>query len=202
MKLDVKLESRGARELIARCRRMVADDRREAHGMAAKHVLLLTRQHLERYAAAHHGTADRLGAPRTGHLEKAATETFPTHDGAGFGVSIHSPGIQRARRDLEITPREAKALTIPLHALAYGRRAADVERTFGHSVFIPRKKDGGKANILATKIDGRLVALYALVQRAKVPQDASLMPTDAELRQAAAEGLGRGIMDLIHQGRA
>jgi len=196
------LKSSDARDLIERARGAFADNGRGLYSEAAKSVATLTRQHLERYASSHHGTADRLGAPRSGHLEPAAEGTVPVHDNTGFGVSIRSPGIQRARRDLEIRPREKKALTLPLHALAYGRRAADVERTFGLTLFRPNKKGGGKHNILATNMDGKLVALYALVQRARVPKDESMIPTNTQLRQAGADGLRAGFFTQLKMRRA
>lgn len=58
-----------------------------------------------------------------------------------------------------IRAKNAKALTIPIHELARGRRARDLELT-GVAIFRPPG-----TNILATTADdGRLIPLYALVK--------------------------------------
>lgn len=90
-------------------------------------------------------------------------------------------------RDLEVTPKRARALTIPVHALAYGRRVAEVSRA--HQVFRPKRRGGKPANYLAAVIDGRLTPLYVLVRRATIRQDRSMLPADDSLGKAAASGM-------------
>ena len=184
--VDAKLESPKLRDYIAR---LMEHARHDLNARAAKSVERLTRAHLNRFAGSHHGTAQKLGAKPTGHLEKAARNINAAADGAGFSVFIESPGIRRARGAFDIVPREKSALTIPLHALAYGNRVSDL-RENGMVIFRPKRKGGGKANILATKEkDGKLLALYALVKRARIPHEPDLLPTDDEIKHAAKVGI-------------
>jgi hypothetical protein len=187
MKLNVafKMESPRLNEYISN---LMDHQRHDMNARAAQSVLRLTRGHLKAYADSHHGTASRLGAQPTGHLEKAARNMVAVADGTGFSVTIESPGIQRARRNLTIRPTKRNYLTIPLDALAYGRRVSELKDE-GLVIFRPNKKGGGKHNILATSENGQLRALYALVKEAKVPQDANLLPSDDEIRHSAKVGL-------------
>ena len=77
-------------------------------------------------------------------------------------------GASRAYHDVTILPRWKRALTIPIHASAYGRQAKDIE-----GLFRPKNK-----NILAKVVNGELVPIFALVKRAFQPQDSTLLPTD------------------------
>ena len=58
--------------------------------------------------------------------------------------------------DVEILPRWRQHLTIPLHPMAKGKKAEDID-----GLFIPKDK-----HILAKVIDGQLVPIFALVKRA------------------------------------
>lgn len=77
-------------------------------------------------------------------------------------------GADRAYHDITIVPRRAKALTIPIHAAAYGKRAADIE-----GLFKPKNQ-----NILAVAMSGKLVPMFALCKRAFQRQDPTLLPSD------------------------
>ena len=161
--------------------------RKALNSGAAESLWAACRSHLRSYALSHHGSAMRLGARPTGHLEQAAASSVWSADDASGRVEISAPGIGRVFRALEIVPKRARALTIPVHALAYGRRVAEVSRS--HEVFRPKRKGGKPANYLAAVIDGRLTPLYVLVRRASVPQERSMLPADDALGKAAASGM-------------
>ena len=84
-------------------------------------------------------------------------------------VDIESAG--RAYHDVTIKPIRAKALTIPIHSSAYGKKAADFKDLF---------KLKGK-NILAQNQGGHLVALFALAKSAFQKKDSTIMPSDDNL---------------------
>lgn len=86
-------------------------------------------------------------------------------------TNVDIPGAGRAYHDVTIKPIRAKALTIPIHSSAYGKKAADFK-----DLFKPKDK-----NILAQNQGGHLVALFALAKSAFQKQDSSLMPTDESL---------------------
>ncbi len=168
---------------------------------AAIEVSGLVREHLERESVTRHDTADRLGARRTGHLEDAAQSVAHTVDDDGASVSISSPGIRRAAGSYEIRPRQARALTIPVHRLAYGHRVAEL-RARGIEIFRPvapggRRGSGPHRDYLATVgSDGRLEVLYLLRQSVTIPQDRTLLPSDDALSDAATRG-ARAVMQAL-----
>lgn len=85
-----------------------------------------TREHLAELAGSRHTTADRLGASPTGHLAMAARaveSASVSADAASASFSVRHPGLGRAFHDVTITPGGGRQfLTIPLNAIAYGRR--------------------------------------------------------------------------------
>lgn len=81
---------------------------------------------------------------------------------------VNIPGAGRAYHDVTIRPVRARALTIPIHQSAYGKKAADFD-----DLFKPKDK-----NILARMQGNTLVAMFALAKSAFQKQDKSLMPSD------------------------
>ena len=137
--------------------------------------------HLVSYALSHHATADRLGATRTDNLEDAAVEA--SSDATGATVTVAAMGIRRALGPVEIRPKGKQALTIPVAAIAYGRKVSYLE-SHGIEVFRPKGK-----NYLATTEgsgkDAKLVPLYILAKRAILKHEPGLLPSAAELRANA-----------------
>ena len=86
-------------------------------------------------------------------------------------TNVDIPGAGRAYHDVTIKPIRAKALTIPIHSSAYGKKVSDFK-----DLFKPKDK-----NILARMQNGALVAMFALAKSAFQKQDSSLMPTDESL---------------------
>ena len=93
------------------------------HHAMAYALLALCRSHLGRAAASRHKTASRLGAAPTGHLEEAARTMLMEADTDHGAVLVRSPGFSRALGPLTIRAKRARALTIPLDRVSYGRCA-------------------------------------------------------------------------------
>lgn len=87
-------------------------------------------------------------------------------------ANVDVPGVARAYHDITIVPRFKKALTIPIHRWAYGKKASDFTDTF-----VVKKKDSGKS-FIAQKLGGQLVYLFALCKKAFQPKDSKIMPSD------------------------
>ena len=158
---------------------------------AAGEVLAtVVQRHVLRASAARHRTASRLGATPTGHLSDGAANIRMEKAGRRAVVTVPIPGITRAFHDLHIRPRNAKALTIPINAVAYGMRAPELAAR-GWSLFTLPAKEGPGAGILFGRRAGArsTVALYLLRERADVPQDRELMPSDEEMGEALAYGV-------------
>ena len=139
------------------------------------------RDHLKNEASRRHGTASRLGAYPTGHLEKAAASTDPHADADAATVTIASPGISRVFRPLEIAPKRAQSLTIPVHWLGYGQRASEVSDVY--RLFRPKGKD-----YLMADVEGTPTVIYLLRKAVTVPQDRTLLPSDEALNKSAKRG--------------
>lgn len=146
---------------------------------AATRLTADIRSHIRGVGQTHHKSASALGASPTGHLQKAATSVHKVELGDAYGVSIESPGFKRVFGPVTIKPKQAQALTIPLHAWAYGRRASEVARTM--NVFKVK-------SILATDHGGTFTPLYALKKKVTLPQDRSLLPSDQDLIESAKKG--------------
>lgn len=89
---------------------------------------------------------------------------------------IDVPGATRNYRDVDIYPKKAESLTIPLHRAAYGVPAGSIS-----GLFRPKGK-----NILAKIMNGALVAFYALSKHVHQVQDDTLLPTDQSYLEAVA----------------
>lgn len=173
------------------------ETRRRIFAVVADKVENLVRRHILRIAPAHHTAAERLGATPTNHLTKGARTTV-SHAGDDFAeVVIPIPGISRAFKNLTITPKKAPFLTLPLNAVSYGKRAAEVRR-IGWMLFRPPAKgahrtDGGKfdryQDVLMGSKDGETIPLYLLKKRVNQPQDRSLLPSDAEISRTAGAAM-------------
>ena len=159
---------------------------------AGAELYALVRAHFRSYALVNHKTADRLSARRTGHWEEAASAMVHGVDSSGPFVELKAPGIARAVRPVQVLPRRAKSLTIPVHALSYGRRVAEVRRT--RPVFRVR-------NLLLTRLEKKEapVPLYVLVRSAVLPQDKNMLPEKSAMTAAVTRGYKRVISTILRK---
>lgn len=87
-------------------------------------------------------------------------------------IVIDVAGITRALRNLHISPKNSKYLTIPLHRSAYGKKAREF-----NDLFVVNKKDGRK--FLAQKnATGGITFMYRLSQSVFQKQNKGLLPSD------------------------
>ena len=176
MKVNVTTRTDG----VSAVARAIAPERRAAlMAEVAAELEETLRDHLRRYAVTHHVTAYRLGVRPTGNLEDARFSRASNAERAT--VEIHAMGIRRALGPVEIRPRNRRALTIPLAAIAYGRRVSELARYF--PVFRPKGR-----NYLAVSDPktGRLTPVYLLVRRATLPHEPRLLPSTDTLRANCA----------------
>jgi hypothetical protein len=142
--------------------------------------------YIGRRAPTRHKSAARLGAKPTGVLEFIAGNPSRSRGGGIIeGVERNGeavitidgvPGISRAFHDLHITPKKAKALTIPINAMSYAKSAADMER-MGWRLFVPRRKGGKRSGVLMGQRGSRRVALFAFAQSVTIKHDPYLLPS-------------------------
>jgi len=155
--------------------------RRELYGAAANSVAILVRDHIANLGRSRHKSADRLGAEPTKFLGKAAQNTTWRADETSGTVTIPAPGFNRAFRDIEILPRSWRFLTIPAVAESYGMRAGRLQAQ-GWKIWRPKGR-----KFLMGSIRGKdAKILYWLKESVVQKKDRSLLPSDAEMRSAAA----------------
>jgi len=163
----------------------------------------MVRTHIRTAAITRHSTAQRLGARPTGHLENAGESTLPRATDAEVVVEINSPGFHRVDGPVTVRAKNWPYLTIPVHALAYGRRARTVRRLIGSPLFRPLVKGGKKRigpyrNILAANINNTFTVLYALKPVVVIPQDRGLLPPQREMERRNVMAMGRYIKGKIN----
>ena len=155
---------------------------------AAGALQALIMRHLQKVARDRHDTANRLGATPTGFWSGAAQAVRLQAHASDSEVSVTHPGIARALRDVVIRPRRAKALAIPLHAKAYGKRPREFAKLSGAALFRPKG-----TRVLATEEGGRLTPMYALCASVTQRRDPTLLPDaesiDGALARAALNAL-------------
>lgn len=198
MENAVEIDYSGLRRKLAKITTGVTRKRLNRH--IGEVVLEQVKDHLDQMSVERHKIADRLGARHSRYFEFASgrmgggrrdqkTELGAVTENSSTISIKNTPGLSRAYHDLDIKPKKAKALTIPLHRISYGKRVADLKRR-GHNIFHP---DGTR--ILAESIEtGRgkkkkteLRPLYALVKSVHIPKDEGLLPTNRQIKEWAAD---------------
>lgn len=185
MNLRVKISDGVSPRLQSVLRMLTSTGLRDLHQASGTEVQRITADHIARLAATRHTTANRLGAAPTNHfaqaVEKVAAPSALSSGPDGATLTINHPGFIRAFRTVKIVPREAKSLAIPVHAISYGKRAAELWDRM--HLFIPKGK-----RVIAATIGGVVTPLYVLCKSVTQRQDRSLLPSDAEFQAAAVAG--------------
>jgi hypothetical protein len=129
-----------------------------------------------------HRTAKGLGAEPTNHLEKSARRIeSDAEEGAAFVRIPRSTGLGRAFGDLNIRPRAGKKyLTIPAHRTTYGKRVGEISHDMRFGIVGGRHR----ALVFTNGPDKGSVA-YWLRTAVRVPQDRTLLPSDADATEVA-----------------
>lgn len=158
--------------------------------------------HIRRASATRHVSASRLGAAPTGHLEAAARSVVPVMDGREIAATVDSPGFRRVDGPLTIKAKNTANLTIPVHAVAYGRRVWQVRNLLGTPIIRPLARGGKKGagpyrNFLAAKVGNEFRILYALKPSVTLPQDRGLLPSESEYGDRMTQALRRYLRSKI-----
>ena len=189
---QVTISYKPSPKLAAFVRALGPAGRRPLNEGAALELWAAVREHLRREAQWRHGSAQKLGAHPTGHLEKAAQSTAPHADEQSASVTVASPGISRAFHPLQIAPVRAQSLTIPVHWLGYGQRASEVSAAY--RLFRPKGKD-----YLMADVEGTPTVIYLLRKQVTVPQDRSLLPSDADVERTTTEAMEKYIVSVCRK---
>lgn len=96
-------------------------------------------------------------------------------------VHVNVPGVARAYQDIDIYPKNAAWLCIPVNSAAKGRSPSNFSNLF-------KPKDH---NILAANEGGNLVVYYALSKHVHQQKDQTIMPSDQKLTDVATAAIGK-----------
>lgn len=157
---------------------------RRAYAAMGASVAELIRRHLVEKDQ----TPNQLGGRRTHFYAAAAQQTFWTAAEDHAEVTVAKDGIRQRLLGGTIRPVNAKALTIPIAAEAYGRRASE----FGPELRLLKSNGGPDGNTVGVLVLGEGVnaqALYVLRTLVTQEADPSVLPEDDDLMAAAREGL-------------
>ncbi len=147
--------------------------------MMSKELESQTRDHFrERFPGSSHYDPSKVNA-RQGKSTSAGPE------GA---ADIDVPGAGRAYHDVTIRPVKRKAITIPVHQAAYGKKPADVP-----GLFVYRSKNGSA--FLAKSEGKELQLLWLLAKRAFQRQDSTIMPEDGSLAASIFSRISKSISE-------
>lgn len=177
-------------------------DRSGLHRSMSYDLAAMVAGHIRRASATRHASANRLGAAPTGHLEAAARSVAPVSDGLEIAATVDSPGFRRVDGPLEIKAKNTPNLTIPVHAVAYGRRVWQVRNLLGTPIFRPLAPGGQRGrgpyrNFLAAQVRGEFRILYALKPSVTLPQDLGLLPSESEFGDRMTQALRRYLRSKI-----
>jgi len=181
----------------------IVQHKRDLNKYVSYDLAAMVRTHVRKASITRHKSARRVGGQPTGHLENAAESTLPRATDHEVVVEINSPGFNRVDGPVTIRAKNWPYLTIPVHALSYGRRARTVRRLIGTPLFRPIVKGGKKRigpfrNILVANINNTFTVLYALKPVVVIPQDRGLLPEQRDIESRNVKAMGRYIKRKIN----
>lgn len=155
-------------------RRRLAPER--VAGIAGRAVADLIRKHILEYGRTH---PNKLGGVSTGYYQRAAKTTSYTVKGNVANVSVTHTGIMLRIYGGVVQAKRRKYLTIPVHALAHGKTAADMplEPVIRHI--------GGKARMIGLADPDSKKMMFVMKERVRQIGDRRVVPSQAEMEAAA-----------------
>ena len=125
------------------------------------------------------------GLPRTGYYGDAASGVTTEVSGNRAVVTIHKEGVALHYYGGVVYPTDAKALAIPKSPATAGKRPKEFDPDRAKLALIWPK--GKTAGTLRDKETDEVV--YLLVSKAKIKEDKTVLPTDAELESAGMSAM-------------
>ena len=188
MNLRIRIEDGASQKLKSAMRMLSGSELVGLHKAAGTEVQRVTSDHIAGLKRNPDSFASKFGAPASNFYaqaaEKVGGDAALTANAGGATLVISSIGFKRAFQNVPIFPKTAKSLAIPINAIAFGHRAAELWDRM--HLFIPKGK-----NVIAATIGGVLTPLYILCKSVTQKQDRSLLPSDQQFLDAAVLGARR-----------
>jgi hypothetical protein len=166
------------------------------HTRIAGRVETLVRDYIRTTGDDRHATARRLNATPTLHYIRSAQTVKGKAVPTGAEVTLRGEIFARVDRDVTVTARKSKYLTIPNTRYAYGRRAREIGglrfvKFRNGTMALVRDVVGGGP--LSTTTRRSVTVVYWLKKSVLLKKDRSLLPSDA----AFAEQMEAGAEDYL-----
>lgn len=144
------------------------------------------RRDLQRHFRVREQTPNAMGGQRTHWWARVSRSTqIASVDDHQAVVSISEPGIALKVYGGTVRPVEKRALTIPIHPEAYGRRADTVESITGRKLWRFQPKKTGPAFLARSLGDDQIRLLYVLKASVTMRPDPDALPSVAAMEQSA-----------------
>ncbi len=138
---------------------------------------------IRKHLTGQNNKGNKLGGTTTGFYDQVRQATGnPEMDGQGVSITIADLRFPLQVYGGTVTPKKSKWLTIPLHALAHGRRASVFEDETGTKLFRPKG-----TNVLMASFGQEAVPIYALAKSATIKKNPDALPTDDSMEATAVE---------------
>ena len=144
----------------------------------------ITRDHLYRKDR----KPNKLGGRKTHYYRAAGDSVNHEVTRTGAVVNVSQVGIRQRLEGGVITPKKAKALTVPVRARAHGKRT----REFGDTFILKKSQSGDPATVGVIVQDqggGVLDALYVLRTRVTQQPDPDVLPKSSLYVQTATQAI-------------
>lgn len=142
----------------------------------------LTREHIVSASKTRHKTAEKLGANPSQYLLNKASSVEAVGTPGQVLLSVAGEIFKRTFQPVTVNAVNAKMLTIPWRAEAYGRRAREFD-----GLFVYKSKGGQGPSFLAQRDGGRMKFLFLLKRTVVLPQDRGLLPSEKQFADVAEE---------------
>lgn len=194
MVIDINFERPELLQVFSRLQKDIRQPGiRRVMGRALANVL---REHFTRLDSER---SNSLGGKRTHFYGRArrSVQQPELEGGDGVKVSITQPGVAQRYYGGEIKPRTAKALTIPVHPMAYGKRAGE----FSDLSYIPVRRSGSVFAILARPHNSGNIGevMYLLAKKVTQKADPTVLPDHQTMATAALDAAHTHLMNLMER---
>lgn len=191
MQVNVQIDASRAAARLQAAGQAIAPAR--LHAVMGRAALNLVVNHLR----SRNQTPNRLGGRRTNYYSRAADATSMRHDETAATIAVSQVGFRLHYRGGTVVPVNRRALTIPIHAAAHGRRASEFP-----GIFRVNPEGGSPDALLADKPveGGPLRFLYVLKKSVTLQADPSVLPSEAGIRRDAVAAVERFLARQIPPG--
>lgn len=136
-----------------------------------------------------------LGGRRTHFYAAAAGQTFWTASATEAEVTIAKDGIRQRFLGGEIKPVNARALTVPVHPEAHGRRAAEFGPELRLVLFGGTASNPNAIGMLVLGKGATAPVYYLLVGSVSQDPDPTVLPSDDDMLSEAVGALKELVLE-------